>query len=432
MTSLPLEGVRVVDLSIVWAGPHCTRLLADMGAEVIKVESRRWFDPIRGPLRPRHSADGCYPDSEPGERPYNRHGYFNERNRNKLGLTLDLRHPLGRDAFFRLVAVSDVVVENFSTGTMERLGLGYEALRAVQPRLIMLSMPSFGCTGPESHYVGYGATNDQLSGLVSVTGYEDGEPQNIGINASDPLTGQHAAAAILAALVSRARGGHAAPAAGQGQFIDLSHRESAARLMGGPLLDYAMNGRVAGPRGSRHSYASPQGIYRCAGEDRWLAVVVESDEQWAALCAVIGRPELALDPRFADVVGRWHNRLQADGVLAEWTAGRSPEDAMAALQRAGIAAGVCHTGETLLADPHLRARGFFEMMTHPEAGTHDYMGMAWRLSATPGRIRWAAPCLGEHSDRVLREIVGLGEEEIARLTAEGITGVGADLSSPER
>ena len=144
---LALEGVRVIDLSIVWAGPHCTRLLADMGAEVIKVESRRWFDPIRGPLQPRHTADGCYPDNEPGERPYNRHGYFNERNRNKLGLCLDLQHPLGRAALLRLVSVSDVVAENFSAGTMDRLGLGYEALRAVQPQLIMLSMPSFGCRG---------------------------------------------------------------------------------------------------------------------------------------------------------------------------------------------------------------------------------------------------------------------------------------------
>lgn len=162
MSLSPLAGIRVVDLSIVWAGPHCTRLLADMGAEVIKVESRRQFDPIRGPAQPGHPADGCYPDNEPGERPYNRHGYFNERNRNKLGLCLDLRHRRGREAFLRLVAVSDVVVENFSAGTMDHLGLGYQALRALRPQLIMALMPSFGCTGPESHYVGYGATNDQL------------------------------------------------------------------------------------------------------------------------------------------------------------------------------------------------------------------------------------------------------------------------------
>ena len=324
MSRLPLVGVRVVDLSIIWAGPHCTRLLADMGAEVIKVESQGRFDPIRGPLQPRQPADGCYPGNEPGERPYNRHGYFNERNRNKLGLCLDLQHPRGRDAFLRLVAVSDVVVENFSAGAMDRLGLGYRELRRAKAEIIMASMPSFGCTGPESHYVGYGATNDQMSGIVSVTGYEDGEPQNIGINASDPLAGQHAAAAILAALYHR-------EGTGRGQFIDLSHRESAVRLMGGPLLDYWLNGRIAGPRGGRLNFASPQGLYPCVGEERWLAVVVERDDQWQSLCLAMGRPELADDARYADVVSRWHRRRELDAVVGEWTKELSPEEAMEAL-----------------------------------------------------------------------------------------------------
>ncbi|MBI1886721.1 MAG: CoA transferase [Chloroflexi bacterium] len=434
MGRLPLKGVRIVDLSIVWAGPHCTRLLADMGAEVIKVESRGWFDPIRGPARPRNPGDGCYPANEPGERPYNRHGYFNERNRNKLGVCLDLRHELGKAAFKRLVAASDVVVENFSAGVMDRLGLGYDQLRRVRPDLIMLSMPSFGCTGPESHYVGYGATNDQLSGLVSVTGYGEGEPENIGINASDPIAGQHAAAAVLAALVHRRR-------SGRGQFVDLSHRESAARLMAGPVIDYFLNSRVAAPRGNRHASAAPHGCYPCAPrlreedgvtkrDERWVALSVETDGQWAALCQAMGRPDLARDPRFTDVVSRWRNQEQMDPLIAAWMAPREPADVMVTLQSKGIAAGVLHSGETLLADPQLRSLGFWAPITHPEAGTHDYMGVAWRLSATPGAIRSPAPCLGQHTEQILRDIAGLSKAEIDRLVSEGVAGEGAALPDP--
>jgi crotonobetainyl-CoA:carnitine CoA-transferase CaiB-like acyl-CoA transferase len=364
-----------------------------------------------------HSADGCYPDSEPGERPYNRHGYFNERNRNRLGLCLDLRDKGGRAAFLRLVTVSDVLVENFAAGTMDRLGLSYNVMRTARPELIMASMPSFGSTGPERDYVGYGATNDQLSGLVSVTGYEGEGPQNIGINASDPLAGQHAAGAVLTALVERQR-------TGRGQLIDLSHRESAARLMAGPLLDYQMNGRVAGPRGNRHSYASPQGVYACDGEDEWVAIAVESDDDWARLCSLMERPKLARDTRFADVVSRWHNRGDVDEVVGAWTRERMAEEVMRTLQDAGIAAGMCHTAETFFADAHLRARGFFERIVHPEAGSHEYLGIAWRMSRTPGQVRMPAPCLGEHSERVLRDVAGLTAEEWEGLEAEGVSGVG--------
>lgn len=379
-----------------------------------------------------HPAEGCYPDDEPGERPYNRHGYFNERNRNKLGICLDLRHPRGRRAFLRLAAVSDVVVENFSAGTMDCLGLGYRRLRRARPDIIMLSMPAFGCTGPESHYLGYGATNDQMSGLVSVTGYEeDGGPQNIGINSSDPLAGQHGAAAVLAALYHRRR-------TGRGQFIDLSHRESACRLMAGPLMDYRGNGRIAGPRGNRPTHASPQGLYPCrpgesaarGGEERWLAIAVETDEEWAGLCRLMGRPELAGDPRYADVVSRWRNRAALDELVAAWTRESPAGEAMEALQAAGVPAGVAHTGETLFTDPQLRFLDFFWRIEHTESGSHEYLGVAWHLSRSPGRLQRPAPCLGEHSEEVLRDIARLAHSDLEALRRLGLTGEGAASPPP--
>jgi len=239
------------------------------------------------------------------------------------------------------------------------------------------------------------------------------------------------AAGVLAALYHRSR-------TGRGQFIDLSHRESACRLMAGPLMDFWTSGRVAGPRGNRLDHASPQGLYPCrpgessarGGEERWLALAVETDEQWAGLCRLMGRPKLATDPRYADVVSRWRNRAALDGLIAEWTRERSPEEALAALQAAGVPAGVAHTGETLFTDPQLRFLDFFWTIDHTEAGSHEYLGVAWHLSRSPGRLQRPAPCLGEHSEEVLRDIAGLAHSDIAALRRLGVTGEGARPQSP--
>jgi crotonobetainyl-CoA:carnitine CoA-transferase CaiB-like acyl-CoA transferase len=414
MTRLALEGVRILDLSIVWAGPHCTKTLGDMGADVIKVEALNRLDPIRGPVHATSPREGCYPDRTPGDQPYNRHGYFNERNRNKRGITLDLKAPRGANVFRRLVAVSDVVIDNFAAGVLPRLGFDYPSLAAINPRIIQLSMPSFGTTGPESHYRGYGATNDQLSGIVSVTGYRSDEFENPGINISDPMAGLHAAGAILAALLYRAR-------TGRGQFIDLAHREVATRLLGAPVIDAAVNGRVARPGGNSHPSKAPHGCYPALGDDAWITISVATEEEWRALCAV-ANASWSSDPRFASAPDRLRNREALDTLIGEWTRTRDPRELMAGLQAAGVTAGAVSSAQDLLADPQLRARGFFETIGRPDLGTYDYLGIAWKMSRTPGRVRMPPPRVGEHTAEVLRELLKMPDDEIAALERDGVVG----------
>lgn len=412
MAALPLAGVRVLDFSNIWSGPHCTRLLGDLGAEVIKIESPRRPDLIRGPVRPSSPHEGTYPDDDPGPRPYNRHGYFNERNRNKLGLAIDAADPRGREVILELAAVSDVVLDNYAAGVMERLGLGYGHLREARPDIIVVSMSGFGATGPERDYVGYGATFDYLAGYATTTGYEAGVPQNLGINAGDPVAALHAAGAVLAALVYRR-------ATGRGQFIDLSQRESATRLSFDLLLTYQLIGRETAPRGNGHPTMAPHGCYPCAGEDRWVAIAVEGDRQWAAFATAIGEPALAADPRFRDVVSRVRHAAALDDVVARWTMTREREDVVARLRVAGVPCGPVTTAEDLYADPHLRARGFICPIAHPEAGAHEYFGLPW-LPAGADMPRRPAPCFGEHNREVLGRILGYDEERIGALEAAGV------------
>lgn len=407
----PLAGVRVLEMAVVWAGPLCGRLLAELGAEVIKLETARRPDLIRGPARPLHAAEGCYPRGDPGPDPWNRHGYFNDRNRNKLGLCLDLDRPEGRELARAIAARCDVVIENFSPGALSPLGLDYPSLSALRPDIVYLSMPSAGLTGPERDYVGYGATNDLTSGLISVTGYEDGLPQNAGINVSDPIAAFHGLVAVLAALHQRRR-------SGRGQWIDLSQRESTAHLMGPLLLDYGWNGRVAGPRGNAHPSLAPHGVYPCRGEDRWIAIAVGSEEEWQALCRTAGEglPAAAAALRLPE---RLERRQELDRLVAAWTAGQERDDLWRRLQEAGVAAAPVYEADRLMADPHLRRRGFWRAVPHPSAGRRLYPGTPWRLDGrrTPQR---PAPTLGQHNRLVCRELLALSEREIDRLEAEGI------------
>jgi len=406
---LPLAGVRVLEMAIVWAGPLCGRLLAEAGAEVIKLEAARRPDLIRGPARPLHPADGVYPGARPGPDPWNRHAYFNDRNRGKLGVCLDLDREEGRALARALAVRCDVVVENFSPGALARYGLDYASLRALRPDLIYLSMPAQGLSGPERGHVGYGATNDLTSGLISVTGYDDGTPQNAGINVSDPVAAFHGFVAVAAALHYRAR-------TGRGLHIDLSQRESTAYFMAPHVLDYLWNGRVAGPRGSAHPCWAPHGLYPCRGEDSWLAIVVRHDEEWRRLCR--------LAPPLAPLAGlgapeRLARRQEIDALLSSWTRTLPREEAWALLRRAGVPAGPAYEGPALFADPHLRRRRFWVAAPHPSAGRRLYPGPPWRLGAD-GVGRRPAPTLGQHNRDVLSRLLGLSEGELERLEREGV------------
>lgn len=420
---LPLEGVRVLDFSHVWAGPFCARLLGDMGAEVIKVEPISRYDPERGPARLEPGARGrIYPDGDPGQRPYNRAGRFNVYNRSKLGLTLDLRTQEGRALVRELVSISDVIVENFSVGVMKRLGLDYDDCRQLRPDIIYISMPGFGRTGPEAGYVAYGLTQEAMAGLSSITGYPGEVPLDTGVFYGDPTCGVFGAVAAVAALWHRQR-------TGQGQLVDLSQREAFASTLPELVFEYAMNDRVLASTGNRHPGMAPHGCYRCKGEDAWIAITVTSDQEFAALARAMGHPEWASDPRFATLAARKGHEDELDRLVQGWTEQRDPCEAMHVLQAAGVPAGAVLTNQQLLADPHFQARGFFETVAHRDAGTHAYPGMPWKLSGTPVHVRLPAPCLGQHNDYVLGEVLGLAPPELERLAEKGVIGTGPQASS---
>jgi len=399
---LPLLGIRILDLSKVWAGPYGTRLLADMGAEVIKVEGPGSWDMTR-------SLHLLPPDVE---RPYNKAGYFMEYNRNKYGCVIDLAKPAGRELGLRLAALSDVVIENYRADVLEGLGMTYDTLRGVKPDIILVSMPSHGLSGPDAGRIGYGTHMEQLVGLVSLTGYIDGPPQKSGISYGDPMAGATAAAATIAALLYRR-------ATGRGQHVEVAQIEALLPFAGEFFLEYSMTGRAPERRANRHRSMAPHGAYRCA-DDTWLALAVGSDEEFAALCAVVGQPALADDDRFAGVVSRYHHQDDLDEIISAWTADRTHRDAAAALQAAGVSAEPVLTIPELVADPHLNERAFWEDVTHLESGTWKTEAPAWRFSRTPAHARLPAPAFGEHNDYVLRELLGLSDDEVAALERDGI------------
>ncbi|MBI4571631.1 MAG: CoA transferase [Chloroflexi bacterium] len=404
MRRLPLHGIRVLDLSKVWAGPYCTRLLGDLGAEVIKVEAAGAWDMTRS-LSLLSSSE---------ERIYNRSAYFNHYNRNKYGCTIDLGRPEGRALAIRLAAMSDVVIENFRSDVMAQFDLTYEALRSVRPDVIMVSMPSHGLEGPEARHVAYGTHIEQLGGLVSLNGYPDGPPQRSGISSGDPLAGATAAAATLAALLHRRW-------TGEGQHVEVAQWEAFLPFLGEFFVEHSMTGRPPERRGNRHASMAPHGAYPCRDEDTWVAVAVASDAEFAALCGVIGRPELARDERFADVVSRHRNQDALDEIVSAWTRTRTHREAATELQAAGVSAAPVLEIPEMVADPHLAARGFWVEVTHREAGTWTMDGPAWRFSLTPPHVRLPAPAFGEHNEYVLRGLLGLSDEEVAALEAAGVT-----------
>jgi len=405
MAKLPLEGVRVADLTMVWAGPYGTRILADMGAEVIKIESVENYDLIRTFV--------FLPSTT--ENPWNKSAYFNHYNRGKLGVSLNLAKPRGKEVFKKLIKISDVVIENYRADVMERLGFTYEALKEIKPDIIMLSMPGRGSTGPERLNYAYGPLLEANAGLVSITGYPDGRIERTGISYGDPIAGATAAGAVALAL-------HYRRLTGKGQFIDLSQMECLTRMIGEAVLDWSMNQRIGGLTGNRHPYMAPHGCYRCKGEDKWVTIAVQNDEEWESFCQALGNPQWTSDYRFADSLSRWQNQDELDQHIGEWTILRTPHEVMYILQNAGIAAGVVMDHIDLLEDAHLNERGFWGMHTHPQAGTWKIEGPTWRLSEAPDFHWKPAPCFGQHNDYLFRDLLGLSDEEIRQLEEEQIIG----------
>ncbi|MFH1651056.1 MAG: CoA transferase, partial [Chloroflexota bacterium] len=401
MPKLALEGLRVIDLTWVIAGPFATKLLADMGAEVIKVESLQKVDGLR--------VVGPWKTPEPT--PPNRSGMFDTRNVNKLSVVLNLRRPAGVAVFKKLVGVSDVLIENFSAGTMDKFGLGYPVLQEINPKLTMVSMAGFGQTGPYRGYVGFGPNLQAISGLTAVTGWPGRIPVGIGQAYPDFIS---ALFAVFSALVSL----HGNKGK-QGQYIDLSQYDCAVSVLGHSVLDYTVNGRVPPARGNRHPSAAPHGCFPCR-EDRWCVIAVFTDEEWAAFCRAIGSPEWTQRPEFATFLDRKHHEDELEKLVAAWACTCTAEEVMMLLQGVGVAAAVVQNLEDLLTrDPHLKARGFYQEVDHPPVGKITPEGIPFQLSETPGSFRLPAPLLGEHNEHVLKDILGMSPEEIARYAAEG-------------
>ena len=411
-----LAGVRILDLSQVFAGPYATKLLADMGAEVIRVEcaARSGRGGALPKMKPGGNFGAYFPGGDTGERSYNRFAYYNEVNRNKYAVTIDLSKPLGVATFKRLAAISDVVVENFSPRVMPNFGLDYAALRNINPKIIMVSISGYGQDGPYRDYVAYGEGIEAMSGMSKLTTYPGGAPLKAGVAYADAVAGLHAAFAVMAALRYRR-------AKGVGQRIDLSMREALTPLLGEAVMDYAINGRIPEPMDNRHAHMAPHGCYRAKGNDKWITIAIACDEEWKILCDVMGNPDWSKDERFADADGRLAHQDEIDKCLEQWTANYEHIELADMLQSHGIKAGAVLDAAELAADPHLAQRGFFKKIEHPEAGTHSIPGASWKMSRTPGRIERPAPCFGEHNRYVLGELLGMSDAEIERLEREGVT-----------
>ena len=402
---LPLQGVRVADFSWVWAGPYSTMLLATLGAEVIKVESHKRTDLMR------RSVVWPLPEAAPLEVSPNQAMTHHAVNLSKKSVTLDLTKPEGVDLAKRLVAISDLVVDNMRPGSMGRLGLGYEELQQVRPDIIVVSSSSRGQTGPEKDYAGYATIHHAVGGGAYITGYPDDAPC-YSTGDVDLMNATTLAYAALTALYHRAQ-------TGEGQFIDYSQCEGVSSLIGDLLLGYEMNSEIPERTGNAHPQYAPHNVYQCWGVDRWLALEVHSDEEFVVLTQVIDRPELAEDSRFTSMASRKKNESALDQIIEDWTRVRDRDWMVNEFCQADLAAAPSRDARDLYADPHLQARRAFVTTEHPELGELELVGVPWKMSDCEVAIGHA-PLLGEHNDYVLRELLGLSQTKVNNLRRKDV------------
>ncbi len=401
MQSLPLDGIRVVDFTAVWAGPHVTQWLAVMGAEVIKIESnlrpdmtRSFFSNVNTNLTMSAEYSGL--------------------NYGKKACTLNMTLPKARELVKELIKVSDIVTENFGGSVMDRWGLGYLELKKIKPDIIMYSGSGFGRTGPYKEFPAYAGIVEAFAGLCSLNGYPNGEPLPMAtFGYADITSAEHGAFAILAALHHRLK-------TGEGQYIDLSMTEVVASLLFGAIMDYTMNDRVQGLQGNWNSTMAPHSCYRCQGDDEWVAIAVSNDEEWKAFCYAIGNPEWTMDERFRDGLNRWKNQEELDRLIEEWTKNHAHYEVAEILQKAGVMAGPTLKVAEVVQDRHLKERGFLIDVGHPDVGTVRFPRLPWMSSEGPQGNYEQPPCLGEYNDYVFRELLKMPEEEIAQLEEEQV------------
>jgi benzylsuccinate CoA-transferase BbsF subunit len=401
---LPLCDVKILDFMWVMAGPAATRMLADFGATVVRVESPTRIDTART-LHPRHHNEAALDSS----------GCFGNCNAGKLGIALDLANPAAREVVHDLVRWADVVTESFSPRAMRKWGFGYADLRNVKPDVIMLSSCLMGQTGPLSTMAGFGTMGAAVSGFHALTGWPDRAPAGVFGAYTDYVSPRFTAVAILAALEHRRR-------TGRGQYIDLSQAEASTHFLTPAILDYTANGRELDRMGNFDPNHAPHGVYPAAGDDRWAAVVCRSDGEWRVLCAIMDRGDLASDRRFESAAGRIEHRDEIDDAIARWTRSLEAAEIERLLQSRGIPAHVVNSSRECYADPQLRHRGHFVELDHEIYGKTIVEGSRAKLSRTPAAVTRAAPTLGRDNQHVLGELLGYDEERIAHLVVSGAMG----------
>ena len=397
----PLAGIRIVDFGWILSVPHCGAWLGSLGAEVVRVESNTRLEIGRtgGLARPANGAPSL-----------NRGALWNGLNYSKHGVTLNIRDPEAKELVKEIVAVSDVVMENFSTGVLNRLGLGYEELRKIRPDLVMLSGSTMGVTGPESASTGFGPNVCSYAGQPFVTGYKGGAPLNQGGNWPDYLVGTIMVVSILSALHHRKK-------TGEGQYIEAAMAEVISSMLPEAFMDYTMNGVLHQRDGNHDPNMSPHNVYRSLGDDEWLAIAARNDSDWSEICEVIGQPALAADARFATLADRKRNETELDAIVGEWVRPLTSADATTQLQNAGVPAGPVMDVVALVNDPQFVSRGFTIEMEHPETGKLDVTGLPARFSAIPNVPYFHAPLLGQHNDFVFGGILGHLQQRVDELKA---------------
>jgi benzylsuccinate CoA-transferase BbsF subunit len=384
-----------------WAGPYCSLQLAELGAEVIRIESNQ--RPCMNRRVPPYAGD------EPG---LNRAGSFNQWNQAKRSVLLDMKQPDALEIAKDLIAASDVFIENYAVGVLDRLGLGWNVVSKLNPRLVMASLSGYGATGPHRERVAFGTPLTMISGLAALSGYKGKGPSEIGLSYGDPNGGLHGAFAVLAALWERED-------SGLGQYIDLSQMESLVAILAEGVMPYTMRGEQPERASNRDPQMAPHGIYPCEGEDRWVSIAVRNDDEWQQLAAAIGGG-LEGDARFASAEGRKLHEDELDGIVTAWTSRHDRWEITGQLQAAGIAAAPVMDMKDVAEDPHMNERGFFVQMEHPEIGQYKHAGIPWQLSATPLSVRSAAPCMGQDNEYVVCELLGRSHDEFERLLEKGV------------
>jgi benzylsuccinate CoA-transferase BbsF subunit len=402
MKERALEGVKIADFSWMGVGPIAMKYAANLGAEVIRIESSTRVDHTRTSLP--------YKDWQPG---LNRSGIFNYFNDSKYSITLNLKMPQAQEVARRIIRDwADVVADAHLPGIMEDWGLDYETLSKEKPDLIHVATSLQGKTGTYSRLPGHGIVGSQLAGFSVITGWPDREP-TVPFGAYTDFTAfPFMVIALIAALLYRRR-------TGKGQYIDMSQLEASVQLLAPPVMDYMINGWILERMGNRDAYSAPHGVYRCQGDERWCAIAVSTDEEWGRFCSVISDPAWARDPKFTTLGGRKENEDELNIRVEEWTVNYPPEEVMRLMQAGGVPAGVVQSGEDLVKDAQLNHRGTHVILNHPEVGQHIYAQPPYRLSKTPPELTQPAPCIGEHNEYVLKEILGMSDDKVADLLIEG-------------